>query len=533
MRPWALLVFAASLAPELMAAHSRIPGSLFMQGREVDAVSVTLARFHGRRIRVFDRQVAYRNDRKACVRFELPPELPLSGTPLRLELEAYNDDPSYLRALWFEVDGIGGYLAVQRVAKGQYRGDGTIGPGERRRWVLPLNRLALSLDGKATSAVDFDTVFRQPGPHTVCGWISTYAKYGPESWITLDLVGSPEDWGSDDLPVRGPNPSVGSKMKPEAVTATVRGNRGQPAGADPCADKTLLLPERGLRLALKQHPDTKDDYDQPVCNLLEVNAYHGGDSVTVLRRFELNPDKIKLPGHLLNYSFAAYLPHPGLAVLSRAKALRLYDVTAHRLSPAIGAPQCIGEDARSGNVERLEALEQGRFMYGEAVSCEPFLIQTDQPERRFPFVESVGHYALFRGEGGGLLAAQPEAAWVYRFAARSSRDARFSLAYFLNERGMDAYREQDYPRAAEWFERAAAVTPGDYLYPHTNLAGALALAGQAEAALAQLRRACARDAVFTRSRMLRDADFVGLRAASQFSDILEGPCAVPGPEPGI
>ena len=145
MRSWTFLVIAAPLALELMAAPSGIPASLFMQGREVDAVPVTLARFHGRRVRVFDRQVAYRNDRKACVRFEMPPELPLTGTPLRLELEAYNDDSVYLRALWFEVDGIGGYLAVQQVAKGQHRGDGTIGAGERKRWVMPLNHLALSL----------------------------------------------------------------------------------------------------------------------------------------------------------------------------------------------------------------------------------------------------------------------------------------------------------------------------------------------------------------------------------------------------
>ncbi len=531
VRSWALLVFAASLALDLLAAPSGIPGRLFMQGRDVDAVPVTLARYHGRRVRIFDRQIAYRNDRKACVRFELPQELPLSGTPLRLEVEAYNDDPSYLRALWFEVDGIGGYLAVQRVAKGQYLGEGTIGPGERKRWVLPLNRLELSLDGKASSAVDFDTVFRQSGLHTVCAWISTYAKYGPESWITLDLVGSPEGWDADDSPGRGSNPPVGSRTRSEADTAGpelagVRASRGQPAGADPCVDKTLLLPERGLRLAIKQNPDTKAYDDQPVCDVLEVSAYQGGESVTLLRRFELNPERTKLPGYLLNYSFAAYLPHPGLAVLSRVKAFRFYDVTAHRLSPAIAAPQCIGEDAQSGNVKRLEPLAQGRFLYGEAVSCEPFLVQTDRPEQRFPFVESVGHYALYRDDHRGLLAAQPEVAKVYRFAARPGRNPRFSLTYFLNERGMVAYRKGDYPRAVEWFEHAAAVTPPDYLYPHTNLAGALMLACQTEAALAQLRQACARAPAFTRSRMLRDTDFGDLRAASQFSDILDGPCAV-------
>ena len=77
------------------------------------------------------------------------------------------------------------------------------------------------------------------------------------------------------------------------------------------------------------------------------------------------------------------------------------------------------------------------------------------------------------------------------------------------------------------FERATSVTPDDYLYPHTNLASALALAGQADAALAQLRQACAHAPKFTRSRMLRDADFAALRPAPQFSEILAGPCALP------
>jgi len=163
-----LIFLAASLALEAVAAPDGVPGRLFMQGRDADAVPVTLARYHGRRIRVLDHQVAYRNDRKACVRFELPPELPLSDTPLRLELEAYNDDRVYLRTPWFEVDRIGGYIAVQRVAEGQHRGSGTIGPGEQKRWVLPLDRLPVSLKGKATSVVNFDAVFRQPGPHTVC-----------------------------------------------------------------------------------------------------------------------------------------------------------------------------------------------------------------------------------------------------------------------------------------------------------------------------------------------------------------------------
>ena len=50
--------------------------------------------------------------------------------------------------------------------------------------------------------VDFDTGLRQPGSRTVCAWISSYADYGPESWFTLDLVGSPEDGDSDNPLIR-------------------------------------------------------------------------------------------------------------------------------------------------------------------------------------------------------------------------------------------------------------------------------------------------------------------------------------------
>ncbi len=205
MRIFVFLVAAVSVGMAMKAAADAggVPALFFNKGGNADETALTLQRLPDRRIRVLDRQTAYRNDRKPCVRFTLPSELPLAGVPLRVDIEAYNDDPVYLRSLWFEVDGVGGYLAVQRVGRDQYRGIGTIGRGERKRWVLPLNRLALAIDGKAISTVNFDEVFRQPGPHTVCAWISTYAKYGPGSWVTLDLVGRPEVRGPDGLLVRG------------------------------------------------------------------------------------------------------------------------------------------------------------------------------------------------------------------------------------------------------------------------------------------------------------------------------------------
>ncbi len=65
-----------------------------------------------------------------------------------------------------------------------------------------LNRTGLSTGGKATSVVDFGKGHRQPGLRTVCAWTSTYADCGPESWITRDLLGSPEHRDSDKPLIR-------------------------------------------------------------------------------------------------------------------------------------------------------------------------------------------------------------------------------------------------------------------------------------------------------------------------------------------
>ena len=74
------------------------------------------------------------------------------------------------------------------VAPSQQRGSGTIDPGQRKSWQLPLSRLPVSLKGAATAEVNFQEMLQAPGSHTLCSWISTYREYGPNSWITLDLV---------------------------------------------------------------------------------------------------------------------------------------------------------------------------------------------------------------------------------------------------------------------------------------------------------------------------------------------------------
>jgi len=166
-----------------------VGGMLYPHGRadEGKAVELPLGTSLVQRIRLFDRQIAYRNDRKACVTFELPVRRREAVLAINMHLDAYNDDSTYLRAIWFEVDGIGGYLGVHKVAEGQVRGDGTIRPKERKSWQLSLDRFPVSIEGETIPEFDFASRLLDGEPHTVCSWISTYAQYGPSSWITLDL----------------------------------------------------------------------------------------------------------------------------------------------------------------------------------------------------------------------------------------------------------------------------------------------------------------------------------------------------------
>jgi len=136
--------------------------------------------------RLFDRRIAYRNDRKACTRFRLPFRAwEIHGA--RIHLEAYNDDRRYARTVWFEIDGVGGYLGVDRASKGQYRGNGVVPAGQTRSFEIDLRHVPLNVKGQASARVDFARMLKQEGEHVLCTWISTYGRYGPHAWITLDL----------------------------------------------------------------------------------------------------------------------------------------------------------------------------------------------------------------------------------------------------------------------------------------------------------------------------------------------------------
>lgn len=181
-----LLIFSASCSKGEVKGGP-VPGTFYYSTDRANTkmLQLPLTTQFSKRIRVFDRQIAYRNDKKACVAFEVP--LARNEQVQVMRIEAYNDDNQYLRAIWIDVDGIGGYIGVSKIGQGQYRGDGTIGPKQTKKWELPMKRFPFSLQGKTDSEEDFSLMLSESGEHTICGWISTYEKYGPGSWITMDL----------------------------------------------------------------------------------------------------------------------------------------------------------------------------------------------------------------------------------------------------------------------------------------------------------------------------------------------------------
>ncbi len=136
--------------------------------------------------RLFDRQIAYRNDRKACTRFRLPfRSWEIQGA--RIRLEAYNDDAVYDRTVWLEIDGVGGYLGVDHAGGGQYTGNGVVRARQHKRFDLDLRQVPIAANGRAPARVNFTRLLKTEDAHTLCTWVSTYGRFGPHTWITLDL----------------------------------------------------------------------------------------------------------------------------------------------------------------------------------------------------------------------------------------------------------------------------------------------------------------------------------------------------------
>ena len=146
---------------------------------------------------------------------------------------------------------------------------------------------------------------------------------------------------------------------------------------------------------------------------------------------------------------------------------------------------------------------------------------------RFPFGEEIASFVIFAASDATdnqLLAVDTASRSLHAVIEHDRKGARFSLAYFLNTRGMAFYRTGNFRQAGEWFSRAADVASPEFVVPYTNLASTLALQGQREKSLAKLKEACELDPMFTRPRMLNDEDYAGLRDDPTFNEILDGPC---------
>lgn len=156
-------------------------------GADADSVDIPVRPQTINKLTLFDKVISYRNNKKAHVDFELPVDLVRHSGEMEIELEAYNDDAQYARAVWFEVDGTGGYIGVTRVADEQYRGRFVLGAKQRKRWRVNLSKVYLSSENQE-QVVNFYNILKQPGVHTMSCWVSTYEQYGPDSRVSVDLL---------------------------------------------------------------------------------------------------------------------------------------------------------------------------------------------------------------------------------------------------------------------------------------------------------------------------------------------------------
>ncbi len=189
-----------------------LSGTMYYSGNSQEIKNVEIPMVSEGVYRLFDHTIAYRDDMKPYLTFELPNSQEIISA--KVEIKAYNDDATYLRDIWFEIDGIGGSIGTYRLdldgakeewkmagrvaegtdfkswTNGQVRGDGVIGQKQTKSWSYNLNLVKLSTTGEngETKEVNLFDVLKKPGKHTISCWVATYRQYGPESWVTVDLI---------------------------------------------------------------------------------------------------------------------------------------------------------------------------------------------------------------------------------------------------------------------------------------------------------------------------------------------------------
>jgi len=90
---------------------------------------------------LFDNEIAPR-DNYPYATFSLPNRNQIESA--KVIIRAYNDDRSWLRAVSFHLDGVGGYIGTNRIAPSQVRGYGVINPGATKTWAYDLGKTQVS-----------------------------------------------------------------------------------------------------------------------------------------------------------------------------------------------------------------------------------------------------------------------------------------------------------------------------------------------------------------------------------------------------
>jgi hypothetical protein len=136
---------------------------------------------------LLDKAIAVRDGDHARVEFEIPAGADVNRAFARVT--AYNDDATYTRAVWFQLDGNGGYLGTVGIGPHDVGGQGVLDVKQTKHWAYDLDEVDVghTLSDQEQFTGSFLDVLRRDTRHVVEAWVSTYAQFGPGSWVSLDL----------------------------------------------------------------------------------------------------------------------------------------------------------------------------------------------------------------------------------------------------------------------------------------------------------------------------------------------------------
>lgn len=137
---------------------------------------------------VFNQQTA--NTKTPAIKTITIKNLPIKS--VILNLEAYNGDTDYWRAIHFDVDGVGGGILVHRISGGQVRGPGVLydNPGGHHKSF----ELDMSDECYFATSVNYEKKYINfipyfsPGTYIIKSYVTAPASTKYRSWVTISLV---------------------------------------------------------------------------------------------------------------------------------------------------------------------------------------------------------------------------------------------------------------------------------------------------------------------------------------------------------